>query len=407
MGRWVSFVMIFMLAACGGKDSGGTYEGDCAAVCTGAACGQISSCNCGPCAESDSQSEPDVATASDAAGSDDATLADAPIPDLMSDASADVPDVEMAKNCWEVFECIISDEMAWDLAEYSFLQCGAILENGKYDTTVQELHDCLDVCMITDSDEEFASCLTTNCIDSTLSCMGESTDGSKNCAQANRCSIVDCTVYDGQPLATSLSCLLGCYAGMDTAEIDKLTEVVDQCAFEGWDSNPACLPALRHCYAGSGDAGKSCWEMIACDQSCGLCDDCQVEACLAKCYLGMSWEAYDQTVGLTLCYRDESADPFVCLDYALQCFEESLGSQPGTTSCAQTLQAMKGSYYAPATVPFEDKFGGMLETFWALNKEYISTMFGTLECLSHKWEIFPGYGVMGQPHWAECAQNCP
>jgi hypothetical protein len=68
---------------------------------------------------------------------------------------------------------------------------------------------------------------------------------------------------------------------------------------------------------------------------------------------------------------------------------------------------MKGSYYAPPTVPFADKFGGMLGTFWALNKEYISTMYGTLECLSHKWEVFPGYGKMGQPHWAECAQNCP
>ncbi len=267
--------------------------------------------------------------------------------------------------------------------------------------------------MISDTGDEFGGCLFANCIDATLQCVND-VGGDRSCADAMMCSAHDCQVFQNEPSINDAYCLLDCFSSLGEDELDKLSNVVNECFEQDGDMNADCVPAIQYCYAGSGSADKECSDVLGCQQQCPQCDeegpngeeDCS-GSCFFECYENISWDAHDQISGLTLCYIDEAVDPFVCLDYALQCFEGSLGSQPGTTTCAETLESMKVSFYAPAIFSSEEKYEAMLGTFWALNKNYVSTMYGTLDCLSHKWEVFPGYGKMAQPHWAECAQNCP
>jgi hypothetical protein len=325
--------------------------------------------------------------------------------------TGDEPDVEGSANCWEVYRCLIQDEMAWDLEAKKFAKCGATLSDGQYAPAIQDMHDCLDNCVISDTAEEFAGCMFDYCIEDTLQCIND-IPGDKSCGEAMQCSAHDCDAFGDEPGMDDIFCLLDCYSGLNEEELEKLSSVVAECFKQDGDMNVHCVPAIQLCYAGSGDADKSCWEMLTCTQECEQCDqtpdseDCS-GTCVFECYEDMSWDAYDQFNGLTLCYIDGAANAFECLDYALQCFEDNLGGQPGTTSCADTLQGMKEPYYAPKNAPFVDKYGGMLGTLWALNHNHINTMYGTLECLYKKWDLFPGYGEMPQLHWKECALNCP
>lgn len=346
-------------------------------------------------------------------GVDVAKPVDVPGTDNARSDSSEEPDAEASASCWEVYSCLMQEEMSWDLNQSSFLKCGAILENGEFAEPIQDLHDCLDVCVISDTADEFGACLFANCIDDTLRCVNDM-GGEKSCAEAMMCSASDCTAFQADPSINDAYCLLDCFSGLDEEELDKLASVIDECFESDGEMNASCVPAIQYCYAGSGSADKSCQDVLTCQQQCEPCDEDNPDggeecsgSCFFECYEDISWDAHDQISGLTLCYIDEAADPFVCLNYSLQCFEESLGAQPGTTTCAQTLQTIKGHYYAGDNVHFAEKFGAMLGTFWALNKEYISTMYMTLECLSEKWGVFPGYGAMGNQHWKECAEICP
>ena len=353
--------------------------------------------------EEEVRAEPDVARQTDTPRQDGAPT-DVVVPPEV---------IVQSGNCWDVYECIIFEEMAWNLNQNKFLKCGATLDDGEYSVPIQGLHDCLDVCMISDTGKEFAACLTANCIDYTLKCMNDGDEGDKSCAEAMACSLGDCSATPDRPNGGGLGCLLECYEGMSNDEVDKLTGVIDECVFKDGETNPACIPAAQLCFAGSGDADEECWDVIMCMQDCEHCGEdgpgrdgeCQPETCVIDCFWGMSWDAHDQINGLSLCYSDPYANAFECLEAGLLCFEYNLSGLPGTTTCAQTLQIMKESYYMPEGVPFTDKFEGMLGSFWTLNKNHVLSMHKTLSCLSENWEVFKGYGAMPKAQWAECAQN--
>ncbi len=342
---------------------------------------------------------------------------DIPGTDLRAGDNSTTPDVVAPASCWEVYRCLAQEEMAWDLAQNKFLKCGATIEDGKYPEAIQGLYNCLDTCVISETANEFAMCLFANCIDQTITCINDQ-GGDKRCADAMQCSTHECTGLTDETSIEDAFCLLECFSGLEGEQLDKLFGVVDGCFEDESGLNPGCVPALQSCYAGSGDANKTCWDLISCTQACPQCADpgpepvdgnCeqQQQQCMFDCYVGMSMEAYDQLMGFSECYLDPKANAFVCLDSALSCFQESLGAQPGTLSCADSLMTIKNGYYMPKAAPAADKYGEMMGAFWGLNKNYAATMHQTLKCLSEKWEVFPGYGAMPQLHWAECAKSCP
>lgn len=358
------------------------------------------------------------------AEADTRAVLDVPVPadasgiELQPGDGTGAPDVVGPPGCWEVYQCLAKEEMAWDLAQNKFLKCGATLEDGKYPEAIQGLHDCLDTCVISDTANEFGMCLFANCINQTITCINDE-GGDKECSEAMQCSTHDCSGLSEGTSIEDAFCLLDCFSGLEGEQLDRLVGIVDECFEEEEGLNPGCVPALQTCYAGSGEANKSCWDLISCTQTCPQCADplpepvdgeCsqKQQQCTFDCYVGMSMDAYDQLMGFSECYLDPKANAFTCLDSALLCFEESLGAQPGTLSCAASLSIVQDGYYMPDNVEHTKKFEVMMGAFWALNKNYKAIMHQTLKCLGKKWDVFPGYGAMQLQHWTECAVNfCP
>jgi hypothetical protein len=337
------------------------------------------------------------------------------LPDLTAQgdlpgADAGPDTVEVPLSCWEVYDCLIFQEKGWDLALSKFKACGATVINEELVGPVGDLEHCLDICMLEQSIEDFAECLGAFCIAESIVCINDGSTGDKSCADALWCTVEECNATADEPAEHGLECLLDCYGGMSPGEVDELNDVVGECVKKDGGDNPGCIPAAQQCFANSGSADKSCWDVAACLQACTSCDeadpDCHPESCLVACFWGMSMEAYEQYSGLSECFTDPFANVFACLQEAVACFGPNFQSGALTDPCAKTIEKIRGIYYMPE-MPFGERYDKMLGVLWKINKEHIPFVVDAFYCLEEKWTVFPGYGAMPQGQFEDCASTCP